>query len=119
LGRVPLLLKGVFNDVADPSRNELGYAKVSTKASWSAIQLGQSAQQKLPSISTPVLIFTSRQAHVVHPGNSSLILETIGSAEKELVWLERSYHVATLDYDRDIIFERSAKFIEQHAEASP
>ena len=27
------------------------------------------------------------------------------------MWLERSYHVATIDYDADLIAERSADFV--------
>lgn len=116
LGRLPLLLKGVHNDVADPSREELGYAKVSTKGAWHALEIGKQARDLLPAITQPTLIFCSRQDHIVHPGNASLVYETIASKDKDLVWLERSYHVATLDYDREMIFERSAKFIEQHEE---
>jgi carboxylesterase len=48
-------------------------------------------------------------------GNAKRIHDTISSTEKDVVWLERSYHVATLDYDRDIIFERSAEFFRKHA----
>lgn len=117
ISKVPLLLKGVYDDVADPSRHELGYPKVSTKSSYSVIQMGQRVRENLPKITLPTIIFTSRQDHVVHPGNSSLVYETISSKEKEIVWLERSYHVATIDYDREIIFEQSAKFIAQHEEA--
>jgi esterase/lipase len=29
----------------------------------------------------------------------------------ELVWLERSYHVATLDCERDLIFDGSLAFV--------
>ena len=34
----------------------------------------------------------------------------IGSEKKELVWLDNSYHVATQDYDKDIINEKNAVF---------
>ena len=32
------------------------------------------------------------------------------SGPVERVTLERSYHVATLDYDKDIVFERAVEF---------
>ena len=35
----------------------------------------------------------------------------VGSTDVETIWLERSYHVAPLDYDAPVIFERSAEFI--------
>src|SRR5918998_200223 len=53
-------------------------------------------------------------AHVVPPENGPHILERLGGEDKELVWLENSYHVATLDNDADLIVERSVRFIREH-----
>lgn len=33
------------------------------------------------------------------------------------LWLERSFHVATLDYDADLIAERTLAFITRHGTA--
>src|ERR671917_468634 len=41
-------------------------------------------------------------------------VEELGGEDKELVWLENSYHVATLDNDADLIVERSVRFIREH-----
>jgi len=116
LGKLPLLLKGVYNDIAEPGQNELGYPKLSTKAFASLWSAAKGIKTRLPSVHLPTLIFASRQDHVVHPGNASLVHESISSTDKELVWLDRSFHVATLDYDRHLIFERSAKFVASHEE---
>lgn len=113
VGKLPLLLKGVANDIAEPGMEEIGYSKVSTKGALQTLELGRIAKAHLPKITVPTLIFTSRQDHVVDPSNSAYYMAHLGSADKEQVWLERSYHVATLDYDRDVIFERSAKWIEE------
>jgi carboxylesterase len=48
--------------------------------------------------------------------NGPHILEKLGSEDKELVWLENSYHVATLDNDAVLIGERTARFIRDHRE---
>ena len=45
---------------------------------------------------------TSPQDHVVEPGNSDILAEGV-SGPVERVTLERSYHVATLDYDKELI----------------
>jgi carboxylesterase len=52
---------------------------------------------------------TSPQDHVVDPHNSDIAAERV-SGPVERVTLERSYHVATLDYDKDLIFERAVEF---------
>jgi carboxylesterase len=46
----------------------------------------------------------------VKPSNSRYILEHAGSAQKELIQLTNSYHVATLDYDAEIISEKVLDF---------
>ena len=48
--------------------------------------------------------------HVVKAAGSKMIMERIGSREKELVELSNSYHVATLDHDAETIFERVLEF---------
>jgi carboxylesterase len=52
---------------------------------------------------------TSPQDHVVDPHNSDIVAERV-SGPVERVTLERSYHVATLDYDKDLVFERTVEF---------
>lgn len=115
LGKLPLALKGLGNDVADPSQTELCYPKISTSASAQVLQLMALANDDLSQVAAPTILFVSRQDHVVPIGNTQRIYDRISSSEKEIVWLERSYHVATLDYDRQTIFERSAEFFRKHA----
>ena len=43
------------------------------------------------------------------------IRQWVSSTDLDVVWLERSYHVATLDYDAQVIFDRSAEFIAKRA----
>jgi len=47
---------------------------------------------------------------VVDPADSVHLATTHGGAV-EHVWLERSFHVATQDYDRDLICERTLAFL--------
>ena len=51
----------------------------------------------------------SPQDHVVEPVNSDILAEGV-SGPVERVTLERSYHVATLDYDKDLINEQAVAF---------
>lgn len=116
LGKLPLKLKGVANDVADPAVTELAYRKVPTKAAASMLAYQEGVKQRLHLITCPALIFVSKQDHVVDPGNARYAYEHVSSADKELVELERSYHVATIDYDRDLIVERTNDFIKRRAQ---
>ena len=111
-------IPGVINDIAKPDMDEVGYDRVPLKSLASVMQLQRQVRAKLPDTTTPTLLFTSRQDHVVDPKNSEEIAEHIGADDFEHVWLERSYHVATLDYDADAILDGTVKFLERVGGAS-
>ena len=111
LGKLPFSVKGIASDIADPDNHELGYTRVPLRAAAALLAYQSRVQQRLPQVQAPALLMVSRQDHVVPTGNTSYIAEHIGSTDVDVVWLERSYHVATLDYDAPLVFERSTEFV--------
>lgn len=117
LALLPLLkvfvktVPGVGSDIKDPAVKESSYDKVPVRAVPEMLKLCKRVKEALPEIRQPALIFGAREDHVVPAVNPPYILEHLGSEKKELVWLENSYHVSTLDFDKEIIFNRSAAFI--------
>ena len=65
----------------------------------------------LPRVVCPTLVIQSREDHIVEPENATFIMDNIGSTVKRLLWLEDSYHVATLDNDKELIAHEILKFI--------
>jgi carboxylesterase len=102
---------GIGNDIAKPGADERAYAWMPLKALHSLTQLWRLVSGSLAEIKTPVLVFTSRQDHAVEPENSAAVLAGISSTDVTQVWLERSYHVATLDYDADLLTDRTIAFV--------
>jgi len=60
-------------------------------------------------------VLTSRDDHVVEPANSQRLMERAGSAQKRQVFLEDSFHVATMDNDLPVIVDESLAFVRTHA----
>jgi carboxylesterase len=106
---------GVINDIAKPGMDEVGYEKIPLRALASTIQLWPQVRADLPKLQLPTLLFSSREDHVVGTHGSEYIAEHIGSDDFQHVWLERSYHVATLDYDYPEILEGTAAFAQRVA----
>ncbi|QMU75878.1 alpha/beta fold hydrolase [Streptacidiphilus sp. PB12-B1b] len=104
-------LPGVSDDVALPGVSEQGYTRTPLHAAHSMAQLARIVQSELPQITQPLLLFRSTQDHVVPPPSGALLLSRISSTDVEERLLERSYHVATLDYDAETIFEGSLDFV--------
>ena len=69
----------------------------------------------LPRVKCPTLVITSRQDHVVDPANGLRIVSGLGSNRAEMVWLENSYHVATIDNDKALIAQLTINFIKSIA----
>jgi carboxylesterase len=106
---------GIANDIAKPGQDEIAYNRVPLQAAYSFSQLWQITRDDLPLVSQPLLLMRSREDHTVEPENADFILEHVTSADREVVVLENSYHVATLDYDAMTVFERSLEFVRRLA----
>jgi carboxylesterase len=102
-------MDGIGSDIADPDGVETSYEKTPLKPLLSLLDAEESTQPELSNITCPSLIITSRQDHVVPPENSDVLAEGV-SGPVERIWLDRSYHVATLDYDKDDIEKAVVEF---------
>jgi len=107
---------GLGNDIAKPGADEKPYSRNPVRAAASLIEFMRLVRQHLGEVTAPTLVLTSRQDHVVETENSAIVLESIASEDTEQVWLERSYHVATLDYDAEVIAQRAVAFIRRITE---
>ncbi len=102
--------KGPGNDLKRPGQDEIVYERVPLRAANELGKLMRTTDRELPSMRLPLLVFSSREDHTVKPANSKRVFERAGSEQKELIPLANSYHVATLDYDAETIFERTLAF---------
>jgi carboxylesterase len=102
-------LPGVGSDIADPESVEKAYEAAPIEAALSMSEAVGELRFRLGEITCPVLILSSPQDHVVPPVSADVLAGAV-SGPVERVQLERSYHVATLDYDRNLVIERSVAF---------
>lgn len=111
----PAEVPGVGGDIKATDMTELAYRVVAVPTIKELLALAKVTDELLPRITIPTLIFVSREDHVVPPTNAAHILHRIRSTEKRLCWLENSYHVATLDNDKELIVQESLAFLQAHA----
>ena len=110
-------IPAIGGDIAKADVEELAYAATPVSALMSFIERCQALPEVLPSVTCPVLLFTSTQDHVVDPVSSDVLAAGV-SGPVERVTLERSYHVATLDYEAKLIEHRSLGFVAELAKAT-
>jgi carboxylesterase len=102
----------VGNDIRKPGEDELSAERIPVRA---LLDLGTALRtlgRDIPLVRQPLLVFESSEDHVVPKGTVRWLLERVGSEGTEVVPLPNSYHVATLDHDAELIFERTHEFAE-------
>ncbi len=107
----------VASDIKDPNSKEIAYDRTSTNGVNEMMKMLKEVKIMQPYILQPVLIFKSKEDHIVPKISATFTMEKIGSKDKELIWLENSYHVAPLDYDKELIVKKSLDFISKVSSA--
>ena len=57
--------------------------------------------------------------HLVSMANAKKLAASVASDDVRLLWLDNSYHVSTLDNDKDLIVERAGEFFAHYARSVP
>jgi carboxylesterase len=100
---------GIGSDIADPDAVESAYKDTPLAPLLSLVEGLAALQPDLSRVSCPLLLMNSPNDHVVDPTDSDH-LATAVSGPVERIALERSYHVATLDYDGALVCEQAVEF---------
>jgi carboxylesterase len=104
------VLPGIGSDLADPDAVELAYEGTPIAPLLSLQRDGILPMvDRYGELTMPLRLFTSRQDHVVEPSDSEYLAAHYGGSV-EHTWLDRSYHVATQDFDRELIISESVAF---------
>ncbi|WP_372699366.1 alpha/beta hydrolase [Arthrobacter sp. JSM 101049] len=109
----------IANDIARPGQDEGAYPRTPVAAVHELRRLIGATRRRLDEVRAPVLAYRSLTDHVVsEPGLDALRRELVGMhpcglPRLQLRFLERSYHVATLDYDADALFAGSVHFFDR------
>jgi carboxylesterase len=103
-------LGGIVNDIAKPNQDECGYDRLPLRALYSQTFLWADVRRGLERVDQPVLVYRAVHDHLGDPSSVPLIKSGVRSKDQMYVELQRSYHVATLDYDAEDIFDGSVAF---------
>jgi carboxylesterase len=105
----------VGNDIKKSGVVEPAYERLPVKAAYQLSQLWKLTNAELHRLTQPLLVFTSRDDHIVEPANSDRLMAHAATPDKRQVILEDSYHVATMDNDLPVIVEQTLAFVRERA----
>lgn len=98
------------SDIKKEGTTEAKYEGWPLRALQSVIDGVGVAAANLSSITAPSLLLSSREDHTVAPDNGDEIVHR-SSGPVERIWLEESYHVATLDNDQELVEGATLAFL--------
>jgi carboxylesterase len=93
--------------------NTLSYNKIPLHSIAQLLQLFKHLRQDLTEIYAPTLIMYSSQDHVVDPQSAKIIYDTIPAKDKRILELKNSYHIISLDLEKEKVFQEIKNFIQQ------
>jgi carboxylesterase len=112
ISRFQKMRSSVGDDIKKPGVTEHGYDSLPAVGVYQLLKMLSYTRKRLHDVTTPLMLFHSKEDHTLPVSNTEIIMEKIGSLDKQRIELVNSYHVATLDYDQEIIFENSLIFVE-------
>ena len=113
LARLKAGMPSVGDDIKKPGVTEWGYDVLPTSGVVQLHEFLKKSRSMLSGVNTPLLLFHSVDDHVLGVSNTEIIMAEIGSKDKNRIELLNSYHVATMDFDAEVIFENSRLFVER------
>jgi carboxylesterase len=116
ISRIQKSRSSVGDDIKKPGITEWGYDALPIKGVAQLYEYLKLARSGLSRVKTPTLIFHSVDDHVLPASNTEIVMNELGSSDKTRIELVNSYHVATLDFDAELIFENSRLFIEKRSQ---
>ncbi len=91
-----------------------GYPVIPVACMYQNSLLAKKVISILKEITTPIQLMQAREDDVTSPKNSYCIYDRVSSLDKEIIFLEDSYHIITADQERDKVAEKTAAFFEKY-----
>jgi carboxylesterase len=102
-------------DIADPVARAASpsYPALPLPAVIELLRLQATVRRELGRVTQPALLLHGRHDHSAPLANLDLLRRGLGSRQVEVRVLERSWHVVTLDYDRDEVARLAGDFLDR------
>jgi carboxylesterase len=110
--RNPEIRRRVAKQVLEQETTEVGSASLSAKHLYQALRLIKFTKKILPQFRADIQIICSVDDDIVAPKTIDWFHQTINSATCNLIWLGSSYHIITMDNERELVVNESVEFLQ-------
>jgi len=103
-------IESIGSDIKKENTLEASYDATPLAPAKSLFEGITVVHENLHLINAPSLLLSSRDDHVVTSDNGDALMEHV-AGPIERVWLENSYHVATMDNDQELVETSTVDFL--------
>jgi carboxylesterase len=107
------LRKWVAREMSQKDSSMAGAATLTLPAIHEAELLIRSVKKSLPRITAPALIIHAVEDDVSTPRSARFVAENIGSRTVESILLHNSYHMLTIDNEREKVADETIRFFNE------
>jgi carboxylesterase len=97
--------------------SDTNYRKVPMDAVASFLEYGGIIERRLPEVKSPILIIQSHKDQLVKADTAQAIYNGVSSADKRILWFEKSSHEMMRDLEREDVFKTVESFVLERARA--
>ncbi len=102
--------KSVINETGREIYKNSSYHKIPVRSVWELQKLQKEILKDLKNLNTPTMLAYSRHDDVVFPFNVDMLCSEAKKIRPEVLWLENSGHVVTMDNDKELLAEKILSF---------
>jgi carboxylesterase len=109
-----LLRKWIEREMSETTTSIAGAARLPMTAVYQAKRLIGHVRRAMPAVTAPALVVHAVEDDVASVRSAQFVADNIGSSQVELVLLRDSYHMVTLDNEKDRVAEDTVRFFRSH-----
>jgi len=106
--------KAMLND----NISEVGGSYMTLNHIYQADKLCINVKKNLSNINAPLLAIHAVDDEIAHPNNIDLLVNTVSSEIKRVIYLGNSYHMITVDNERETVAYETANFFKEMHDSS-
>jgi len=104
------LRKWIAREMSEKTTSIAGASSLPMTAVYEARKLIRHVRGAISSVNAPALVIHAKEDDVASLKSAEFVLENIGSKDVDFVLLHDSYHIVTLDNEKDVVADETIRF---------
>jgi carboxylesterase len=109
------LRKWIAREMSEKTTSIAGASSLPMTAVYQARKLIHHVRRAMPAVHAPTLVIHAKEDDVASLRSAEFVIENIGSDDVDFVLLHDSYHIVTLDNEKDLVARETIRFFRDRA----